>query len=166
MRWMIFCVPFSSQKKRKSPVEREREREVKNKNKISLSGDFVVQNPVLGQGDCRNYKKTVEIAQLWQHNRGNYTTPTIFQKKKKKKKKKIKFIRAIRAATLVYSTKNPVFCPRGGFFFVIFLCNIRNQSTEVSTCARSILLFFSTFCKTHNIKRKMGPFLLIPHHIL
>ena len=26
-------------------------------------------------------KKTVEIAQLWQHNRGNYTTPTIYQKK-------------------------------------------------------------------------------------
>ena len=25
---------------------------------------------------------TVEIAQLWQHNRGNYTTPTIYQKKK------------------------------------------------------------------------------------
>ena len=24
---------------------------------------------------------TVEIAQLWQHNRGNYTTPTIFSKK-------------------------------------------------------------------------------------
>ena len=28
-------------------------------------------------------KKTVEIAQLWQHNRGNYTTPTIFQKKER-----------------------------------------------------------------------------------
>ena len=28
-------------------------------------------------------KNTVEIAQLWQHNRGNYTTPTIYQKKKK-----------------------------------------------------------------------------------
>ena len=28
------------------------------------------------------YKNTVEIAQLWQHNRGNYTTPTIYQKKK------------------------------------------------------------------------------------
>ena len=27
-------------------------------------------------------KKTVEIAQLWQHNRGNYTTPTIYQKRK------------------------------------------------------------------------------------
>ena len=26
-------------------------------------------------------KNTVEIAQLWQHNRGNYTTPTIYQKK-------------------------------------------------------------------------------------
>ena len=23
------------------------------------------------------FSKTVEIAQLWQHNRGNYTTPTI-----------------------------------------------------------------------------------------
>ena len=29
-------------------------------------------------------KKTVDIAQLWQHYRGNYTTPTIDQKKKKK----------------------------------------------------------------------------------
>ena len=29
---------------------------------------------------------TVEIAQLWQHNRGNYTTPTIYQKNEKKKK--------------------------------------------------------------------------------
>ena len=28
-------------------------------------------------------KMTVEIAQLWQHNRGNFTTPTIYQKKKK-----------------------------------------------------------------------------------
>ena len=28
-------------------------------------------------------KLTVEIAQLWQHNRGNYTTPTIYQKKKR-----------------------------------------------------------------------------------
>ena len=31
-------------------------------------------------------KNTVEIAQLWQHNRGNYTTPTNLSKKNKKKK--------------------------------------------------------------------------------
>ena len=28
------------------------------------------------------FKKIVDIAQLWQHNRGNYTTPTIYQIKK------------------------------------------------------------------------------------
>ena len=27
------------------------------------------------------HQNTVEIAQLWQHNRGNYTTPTIYQTK-------------------------------------------------------------------------------------
>ena len=43
---------------------------------------------------------------------------------------------------------------------------INNNSLFFLFCARSILLFFSTFCKTHTIQRKMGPFLLIPHHIL
>ena len=30
----------------------------------------------------KQQKRTVEIAQLWQHNRGNYTNPTIYQKSK------------------------------------------------------------------------------------
>ena len=41
----------------------------------------LVTPKVIGRGVDTKKKNTVEIAQLWQHNRGNYTTPTIFQKR-------------------------------------------------------------------------------------
>ena len=56
---------------------------------LDLSGNLLTELPdefsFLDELVCAKKKKKqdekVEIAQLWQHNRGNYTTPTIFQKK-------------------------------------------------------------------------------------
>ena len=55
-------------------------------------------------------KKTVEIAQLWQHNRGNYTTPTIYQKKEGKTPQQ----------TLNFFLNNLVWL-KGGAIFCYFL---------------------------------------------
>ena len=58
-------------------------------------------------------KKTVEICKkLWQHNRGNYTTPTIFQKRKEKKRK----------ATIPPIPYNTSLSPEGlGFRFIVIM---------------------------------------------
>ena len=55
----------------------------KKQNLKSNNQNVCFTSQLLEKNRGKNDKKTVEIAQLWQHNRGNYTTPTIYQKKRK-----------------------------------------------------------------------------------
>ena len=73
-KFFFFCTP----KKRNTPgVSKAHE----SASACVRRGVLQYQSSLISTPPSFGIKNTVEIAQLWQHNRGNYTTPTIYQKK-------------------------------------------------------------------------------------
>ena len=74
------------EKKRKAEIRKTENKKVSGVpteyNSIVHKTVYVVGILCRKQNQKERKKKTVEIAQLWQHNQGNCTTLTIFQKKK------------------------------------------------------------------------------------